>query len=122
MTIVILIAIVWLVAYSRVRAGGLSADAEPGAVERVVASRLARLSIPSDAKRQTNPFAADPSTWRTAADHYGDHCASCHGIDGHGKTDMGENMYPKVPVLAAPSVQNLSDGAIYPYVGIQAAS
>jgi mono/diheme cytochrome c family protein len=113
MTIVILIAIVWLVAYSRVRAGGLSADAEPGTVERVVASRLARLSIPSDARQQINPFATDTSIWRTAADHYSDHCASCHGIDGHGKTDVGENMYPKVPDLADQSVQQLTDGELF---------
>lgn len=112
-TAAILAVIVWLVAYSRVRAGGLSADAEPGTVERAVASRLERLSIPAEAKHQENPFQADATTWRTVSDHYGDHCAVCHGNDGHGKTDIGQNMYPKVPDLADPMVQRLSDGELF---------
>jgi len=112
-TLAILIVIVWLIAYSRVRAGGLSAEAEPGTVERAIASRLARLSIPSDAKQQKNPFASDATIWRTAADHYGDHCAACHGGDGLGKTDLGENMYPKTPDLADQAVQRLSDGELF---------
>jgi len=112
-TLVVLVAVISIVVYARVRAGGLSADATPGAVERTVASRLVRLSIPSDAQQRQNPFASDANAWRAAADHYGDHCAVCHGADGHGRTEMGENMYPKVPDLAAPSVQNLSDGAIF---------
>ena len=112
-TIVVLIVMVGVLAYARLRAGGLAADAEPGALERSVASRLLRLSITPEAERQPNPFAGDPDAWRTAADHYGDHCATCHGSDGHGRTEMGENMYPKVPDLADPSVQQLSDGALF---------
>jgi mono/diheme cytochrome c family protein len=112
-TLVVLLVVVWIVAYSRIRAGGLSADAEPGAVERGIATRLVRLSIPADAQQQKNPFSAEPGAWRAAADHYGDHCAICHGSDGHGRTDMGENMYPKVPDLADPAIQGLSDGALF---------
>jgi cytochrome c553 len=112
-TIAVLIVIVWAVAYTRVRAGGLSAEAEPGEVERAIASRLVRLSIPSDAKQKKNPFGTDSTIWRTAADHYGDHCAACHGSDGHGKTDLGENMYPKTPDLTDQAVQRLSDGELF---------
>jgi len=112
-TLIVLIAVVWIVAYARIRAGGLSADAEPGAVERTVAARLVRLSIPADAQQQQNPFGTDPAAWRAAADHYSDHCAICHGSDGHGRTEMGENMYPKVPDLGDAGVQRLSDGALF---------
>ena len=112
-TLIVLVAVVWIVAYTRIRAGGLSADAEPGAVERTVAARLVRLSIPSDARQQQNPFHADSAAWRSAADHYDNHCAICHGSDGHGRTEMGQNMYPKVPDLAASAVQGLSDGALF---------
>src|SRR5262245_43528097 len=112
-TIVILIVIVWLVAYSQVRAGGLSADADPGNIERAIASRLVRLSIPTDVKQQNNPFGTDATLWRTAADHYGDHCATCHGSDGRGQTVVGENMYPKSPNLADAAVQRLSDGELF---------
>ena len=112
-TLLVLVAVVWIAAYARIRAGGLSADAEPGAVERTVAARLVRLSIPSDAQQQQNPFYADSAAWRSAADHYEDHCAICHGSDGHGRTEMGENMYPKVPDLTDSAVQGLSDGALF---------
>jgi mono/diheme cytochrome c family protein len=112
-TILLLGVVVWIAAYARVREGGLSADAEPGALETRVASRLVRLSIPADADRQKNPFQADTAAWRSAVDHYEDHCAVCHGKDGRGKTEMGENMYPKVPDLAASRIQGLSDGALF---------
>jgi mono/diheme cytochrome c family protein len=113
-TIVVLVVVVWFIAYYRVRAGGLAADAEPGQFERAVATRLQLLSIPAGARGQSNPLGtADPAMWRTAADHYGDHCAGCHGNDGHGNTDMGENLYPKTPDLADPAVQRLSDGELF---------
>ena len=103
----------WVVIYLRLRAGALSADSQPGAIERAAASRLVRLSIPADADRQQNPFQADAETWRSAVAHYGDHCAVCHGRDGRGKTDLGQNMYPTVPDLADASVQRKSDGALF---------
>jgi mono/diheme cytochrome c family protein len=112
-TVVVLALVVGVLAYSRIRAGGLSADAEPGAIERSVATRLLRLSISPDAERATNPFAGDPDTWRAAVDHFNDHCAICHGADGRGRTELGENMYPKVPDLADSTVQRLSDGALF---------
>ncbi len=112
-TIVLLAVVVWIVAYTRVRAGGLSADAKPGALETRIANRLLRLSIPADAERQTNPFHADAAAWRSIVDHYQDHCAICHGKDGRGKTDVGQNMYPKVPDLTASGTQERSDGALF---------
>ena len=112
-TVALLVVLVWLVAYPRVRAGGLAADAQPGKLEQAIATRLARLSIPADARRQESPFRADASTWRTAAEHYRDHCAACHGDDGHGKTQLGQAMYPKTPDLADPIVQRMSDGELF---------
>jgi mono/diheme cytochrome c family protein len=107
-----LVAIAWIVAYARVRAG-LAADAEPGTVERAIASRLVRLSIPADVKQRNNPFRTDGTVWQAAADYYGDHCAACHGSDGHGQTVLGQNMYPKTPDLADPAVQRFSDGELF---------
>ena len=113
-TIAVLLAIVAVVLYTQVRAGGLAADTEPGQTERLIASRLVRLAIPADAKRQQNPLGTQDTTiWRTAADHYGDHCAACHGKDGRGDTDLGRNMYPDVPSFADASVQRLSDGELF---------
>jgi mono/diheme cytochrome c family protein len=96
-----------------VRRGGLAASDEPGRLERVVAARLVRLSIPADAEGQQNPFAADANAWRKAKDHYLDHCAVCHGDNGKGTTAMGANMYPPVPDLTGGEAQGRSDGAIF---------
>ncbi len=112
-TVIVLGIAVAIVGYSRIRGGGFSADAEPGTLERSIATRLLRLSIPADANRQQNPFAADANAWRSVVDHYEDHCATCHGRDGRGTTDMGKNMYPKVPDLADARIQGLSDGALF---------
>jgi mono/diheme cytochrome c family protein len=111
-TLIVLVVVIGVVAYARMRAGGLSADAEPGALERTVAARLLRLSISPEAQRLKNPFADEAGAWQAAIAHYDDHCAVCHGSDGKG-TELGENMYPKVPDLADPAVQQLSDGALF---------
>ncbi len=112
-TILLLIVVVIVVAYARIHAGGLSADAAPGRVEKVVATKLVRLSIPADADQRQNPFRGDANAWMRSADHYEDHCATCHGVDGHGHTEMGENMYPKVPDLNDADIQQLRDGTLF---------
>jgi mono/diheme cytochrome c family protein len=96
-----------------VRRGGLSASTEPGRLERAVAARLVRLAIPADADRQQNPLGGQADVWREARTHYLDHCAVCHGRDAKGKTEMGANMYPKVPDLTSADVQRRSDGALF---------
>lgn len=72
-----------------------------------------KLSVPPESRDQVNPYANDPSAWRSAVAHYEDHCASCHGTDGRGHTEMGEHMYPRVPDLSGASVQQLSDGTLF---------
>lgn len=113
LTIFVLIVILLVAGVLAVRNGGLSADAQPGGLERALAARALRLSIPDAAERRENPFAADAQAWRSAADHFEDHCAACHGVDGHGKTEMGQRMYPPVPDLAGAPVQARSDGALF---------
>lgn len=43
---------------------------------------------------------------------YMNHCAACHGSDGHGKTAMGRAI-SNLPDLTSPSVGELSDDEIY---------
>ena len=112
-TLVLVALVIGGIVYMQVRRGGLSADAQPGAVERALATLLVRLSIPADADRQQNPFRGDVTAWRSAVEHFQDHCAICHGRDGRGKTEVGENMYPKVPDLATSTTQARSDGALF---------
>ena len=108
-SVAVAVVVVWAVVLRK----GLSADAPPGPVETAIARRLVVLSIPSAIRSRTNPHAAQPDTWRSAADHFADHCAICHGADGRGRTPFASTMYPPVPDLASDAVQRLSDGAIF---------
>jgi mono/diheme cytochrome c family protein len=112
-TLVVLVLVVWLIVYARVRNGGLSCDAQPGRVEQLIAGNLVRLSIPATARDEENPFQHDPEAWRSAAAHYEDHCAACHGADGHAETTMAAGLYPKAPDLTQPVVQRLTDGELF---------
>jgi predicted CXXCH cytochrome family protein len=91
---------------------GFSARSDPSSLERVVARMMRNLAIPGAARRQTNPLKATPQLLQEARDLYIDRCATCHGNDGSGQTQVGRNLYPKTPDLRAPLTQNLSDGEI----------
>jgi mono/diheme cytochrome c family protein len=112
-TIVLLITVGAIGVMAFVRNAGLTADDEPGRIERSVAGQLVRLSIPASANRHESPLREDAEAWRGAAEHYLDHCAACHGEDGRGGTPVGRNMYPRVPDLTGEAVQNRSDGALF---------
>jgi plastocyanin len=71
------------------------------------------LSIPRTTRALANPHANDAGAWRAGADHFGEHCAMCHGNDGHGKTPIASRMYPPVPDLADPAIQRMPDGALF---------
>ena len=60
-----------------------------------------------------NPISFSPEVWAEARAHFADHCASCHGNDGRGHTDMGRNLYPKAPDMRLPDTQRLTDGELY---------
>jgi mono/diheme cytochrome c family protein len=112
-TIGALLIVTAVIVYAAVARGGLSADERPGAIERSIARRLVRLSIPPDAHDQANPYGGKTDTWRDAADHFADHCAVCHGADGRGRTEIGAYMYPQVPDLADPAIQQMKDGDLF---------
>lgn len=112
-TIVLLIGILAGIAYVKVKAGGLSSAEQPGRIERAIARRLVRLSVSDQARTASNPYATIPDAWRDVAEHYNDDCVACHGHDGRGTTTIGQNMYPKVPDLASPATQQLSDGELF---------
>jgi mono/diheme cytochrome c family protein len=113
LTIVLLAVVAAVVVFVALRGGALAANQEPGPMERSIAQRLVEFSIPRDASEQQSPFKGDPETWRHARDHYLDHCAVCHGENGKGETDIGRNMYPRVPDFTSSDVQSRSDGALF---------
>jgi plastocyanin/cytochrome c553 len=95
------------------RTHGLVADRTPGPIETAIARRLVVLSVPSRLRALTNPRALDANAWRAGADHFAEHCAVCHGRDGRGASEIGQKMYPPVPDLAAPAIQNMADGTLF---------
>src|SRR5438874_3673888 len=92
---------------------GLSAHAQPSALETALAAVMRKLAMPSSAHEAKNPVANSLDVLREGRLHFADHCAICHGNDGSGDTAMGRGMYPKPPDLRAAQTQNRSDGEIF---------
>jgi mono/diheme cytochrome c family protein len=92
---------------------GFSARDNPSAMEAYVAKMARKLSIPASERGAKNPFVPTPEVLSDARAHFADHCAICHGNDGIGKTQIGQNLYPKAPDMRLPATQNLTDGEIY---------
>ena len=94
---------------------GFSARNQPSALETAVARAARNTAIPRDARQEENPWAGSvtPAVLADARAHWADHCANCHGNDGSGKTEIGQNLYPKAPDMRLPATQNLTDGELY---------
>src|SRR5215475_9974587 len=92
---------------------GLSARAQPTALEASVANVMRKLAMPSRARSTRNPVADSPAVQREARLHFADHCAICHGNDGGGDTPIGRGLYPKPPDLRGSRTQNRNDGEIF---------
>lgn len=92
---------------------GLSARDEPTALEAFLARRLRHLAVPRPLREAKNPAPLSPEVLAEARAHFADHCASCHGNDGKGRTPMGRSLYPKAPDMTRPETQSLSDGELF---------
>lgn len=92
---------------------GISARDEPTWAEAVVARQMRSLAIPRATRGLANPVAPTPAVLARARAHFADHCASCHGNDGRGKTALGSGLYPKAPDMTLPATQSLTDGELF---------
>jgi mono/diheme cytochrome c family protein len=92
---------------------GLSARAQPSALEAAIARTARNMASPMSARASKNPIADSPEVQREARLHFADHCAICHGNDGRGDTTIGHGLYPKPPDLRAAETQKLSDGELF---------
>src|ERR1700738_1871247 len=91
---------------------GFSTADQPSYLERTLARAARNLAIPRKSRLEANPWKATPKVLREARENFLDRCAVCHGPDGSGKTQVGSNLYPKVPDLRSPRTQTLTDGEI----------
>ena len=92
---------------------GFSARSEPPAIEKGIARRLRRLSQSASVRDARNPVTPTPVALARARAYFADHCAACHANDGRGQTELGQRMYPRVPDMAGPETQALTDGEIF---------
>jgi mono/diheme cytochrome c family protein len=94
-------------------AGGLSTRAQPGHVETFLARTIRNVIIRQHAPTSQNPVPTSDEAIAEGRVHFADHCASCHGNDGSGQTELGRGLYPKAPDMRLPATQNLSDGELF---------
>jgi mono/diheme cytochrome c family protein len=92
---------------------GISARDQPTQAEIFVARHLRHLAIPASARQMTSPQPSTPETVKAGMEHFADHCATCHGNDGSGDTEIGKNLYPKAPDMRKEETQSLSDGELF---------
>ena len=92
---------------------GISAKAEPGVMETVIARTMRGLAIPRGERDLKNPIANSDAVFAAGLAHWADHCAACHGNDGSGDTEIGIGMYPKPPDMRRAPTQELSDGSMF---------
>ena len=98
---------------ARIVVRGVSARDEPTFVEERMARLVRHYAVPHRMRSLRNPLPESPETIAAGRMHFADHCASCHGNDGSGRTEIGGNLYPKAPDMRAARTQSLTDGEIF---------
>ncbi|MCB0331408.1 MAG: c-type cytochrome [Bdellovibrionales bacterium] len=99
--------------YRYLRSHGFSARVEPHPIEEAFALTVRKLVTPRKFLEMKNPLPASPVYIAEARNHYADHCAVCHDVDGSGETKVSKGLYPPAPDLASKRTQELSDGEIF---------
>lgn len=92
---------------------GYSAREAPSTLEVFLMRHARSLATPFAAKRMTNPAANSPDALKKGRGHWTEHCATCHGLDGSGSTDIGRNSYPQAPDMRQSATQELTDGELF---------
>jgi len=109
----VIIIILLVGAYGFLASQGLSARKKPSNFEYSIANTALGVSVPSDAKKQTNPLNITSDDLVEAKKHYQEHCAICHAENGSGQTETSAGMSPEVPDLRADHIQKLTDGELF---------
>ncbi|HXD16295.1 MAG TPA: c-type cytochrome [Vicinamibacterales bacterium] len=92
---------------------GVSARTQPSQIEALTARTVRGMAIRFRVGGLTDPVSVTDATIAEGMEHFADHCASCHGNDGGGDTEMGRGLYPRAPDMRLPATQNLSDAELF---------
>ncbi len=68
---------------------------------------------PASAKKLKNPLTASETNIEAGRDLFNRDCASCHGEDGKGKTNVAQAMKVKPSDLTGHGMHGITDGEIY---------
>ena len=90
-----------------------TAHDKPSTVETALANVAKDIVIPIQAESRKNPLHSNEQTLGQGKEVYLQSCALCHGTDGHGKTALGQDMYPPAMDLTSPHVQHWDDSDMY---------
>jgi mono/diheme cytochrome c family protein len=111
--VVLAAVVVGAVLFARTLRYGFSARDEPTRLERLGATAMRRWAVPADLAKRKNPVPLTPEVMTEARAHFADHCAYCHGNDGKGRTQVGQNLYPRAPDMTLAETQRQTDGALF---------
>ena len=90
-----------------------TANKKPSRVETALANIAKDVAIPIEAERLKNPLHSDDPVVKQGQQIYSQSCALCHGADGHGRTQLGQGMYPPAMDLTSPHVQHWNDAELF---------
>ena len=92
---------------------GLGTRVQPSAIEATISRALRGLATPRAMRNAKNPVEPTAAVLDEALAHFADHCASCHGNDGSGQTEIGRSFYPPAPDMRVAPTQSLTDGELF---------
>jgi predicted CXXCH cytochrome family protein len=92
---------------------GFKATSEPSKFEKALARIVRNYAIPSSKRNEENPLQATPEILEDARERFIARCSICHGSDGRGLTQVGQNLYPRVPDFLSDQTQRLTDGELH---------
>src|ERR1700758_2310350 len=72
---------------------GFRATSEPSPFEKVLSRAVRNFAIPRRERNAKNPLEVNAKTMTEAREHFMARCSICHGIDGRGRTQMGQSLY-----------------------------
>jgi predicted CXXCH cytochrome family protein len=85
----------------------------PARWETSIARTVRHIAIPRTERQRRDPLAPIAENLQAGREEFLAHCSNCHGVDGSGRTPIGQHLYPRVPDLRAAPTQELSDGEIH---------
>ncbi len=92
---------------------GCTAHKQPSKVETTLANMAKDVVIPLEAEGRKNPLPGSDEMISQGQQIFLQSCALCHGADGHGRTELGRNMYPPAMDMTSPHVQHWSDAELF---------